>query len=86
MDIISNPHNAFMSSDNLVFLHSNHTVVALAGLGRAEGADAHFRGQVLHSPRDCFHYINENWPGKIDTAMWTFSVFLEEMLLARYTN
>jgi hypothetical protein len=37
---------------------------------------------LLHSPQDCFHFINETWPGMIDNAMYTYSLFLEGMLLA----
>ena len=84
-----------MGSDHLVFLQAGHTVVMLSGLHLVPYED--FEGftrwlygdyalttRVLHSPRDCFHYINAAWPNKIDDAMHTFSVLLEGLLLARY--
>ena len=84
-----------MPSDQLVFLHNGHTVVFLVGvdLQPEDGfwgmrlaiyGDYVMTGRVFHSEDDCFHFINENWPGKIERAMWTFSILLEEMLLARY--
>jgi hypothetical protein len=39
---------------------------------------------LLHTPRDYFQYIETNWPGMMEDAMRTFSIFLEGMLLARY--
>ena len=85
---------ANMPSDQLIFLWGGHTVVALTGLARvgsAEYADfsirpmyAQFGGSVVHTPYDCYHIINELWPNKIGDAMWTFSLFLEELLLATF--
>ena len=85
----------FLPSDQLPFLWDGHTVVQIWGAYLPEKNDYQARviqtygdlrlaGRVLHSEKDDFHYINENWPGKIDTAMWSFSVFLEEILFANY--
>ena len=87
------------ASDHRVFLHEGHTVVALWGFERrsyeeyelfSRYAFFHYEdyviiARILHSPRDCFHYINENFPGKIDEAMRTFSLVLESLLLARFS-
>ena len=82
IEIISYPRNIFRGSDHLPFAWEGHTVVYLAGYDQSDEGD--FILRVLHSPRDCVHYINENWPGKIDAAMHTFSVFLEEILLSQF--
>ena len=88
IEIIRNPHFVFSGSDHWIFAWEGHTVVNLLGMERAAYSgyflDSGFTTRVLHSPRDDFHYINENWPGKIDRNMRYFSIFLEEMLLARY--
>ncbi|MDR2167065.1 MAG: M28 family peptidase [Clostridiales bacterium] len=68
-------------SDHIPFMQEGITVIFLMGL---EAAGNTFRPAILHSYRDDVHWINENRPGKIKDAMWTFSIFLEEILLARY--
>lgn len=72
----------FLSSDQLVFMEAGLTVMMLFGTDFHPNGNMYFR--VLHSHRDCFHYITNRWPYKIDDAMRTFSIFLEEVLLARY--
>ena len=97
MEIATVPEAILLSSDQLVFLWEGHTVVMLFGvdlLPRAEleggqwiwGAygDYMLVPRVLHSARDDFHYINAAWPGKIENAMWTFSLFLEGILTDRF--
>ena len=39
---------------------------------------------ILHSERDCFHFIHEHWPDKIERAMWGYGLFLEAILLQQY--
>ena len=39
---------------------------------------------LLHSQNDCVHFISENWPGKMERAMWGYAIFLEAMLLQQY--
>jgi len=79
-----------INSDFRPFLHSGYTVVNLAGLAAAEfpyemwtvEVDGNmFMLQILHTPDDDFHVIEERWPGKITANMSAFSIFLEEMLL-----
>ena len=84
------PDGVLGPSDQLAFLLFEHTAMFLAGLDKNEyfyryGMDAFSSmTRVLHSPRDCFYYINERWPGKIDDNMRGFSLLLEEFLLADY--
>ena len=85
------PQGAFGPSDQLAFIYHGHTAMFLVGLDKIPGwydmyiGDALFQMvRVLHSPRDDFHYINQAWPGKIETNMHGFSIFLEELLLASY--
>ena len=86
------PQGAFGPSDQLAFVYSYHTVMFLAGLSAMPGwydiedimHSFPQMGTILHSPRDDFHYINENWPGRIESNMRSFSIFLEELLLAGY--
>ena len=97
IEIATLPQGIFLPSDQLVFLWEGHTVVQFSGLYKQpsndftgwailDHGDYALTARVLHSDEDCIHIINYRWPGKIDTAMRTFSVFLEELLLARYTN
>jgi len=69
-------------SDHIPFFQEGIPVIFLAGFDSTpEGS---FGLRVFHSDRDCLHYINENWPGKVEQNMWAFSLFLEEILLRRY--
>jgi len=91
IDLIAFPPGAFAPSDQLAFIYSYHTVINLAGLRTMPGwYDMHITYAffnmvtVLHSPQDNFQYINQTWPGMIETNMRGFSIFLEELLLASY--
>ena len=93
--LINAPALAEMPSDQLAFLHQGHTVVSLVGLAR-QGADDYidfpswqmlypgFVASVVHTQFDDFHFINDTWPNKIGDAMWTFSLFLEYLLVAEF--
>ena len=37
-------------------------------------------GYVLHTPNDNLTFINENWPGLIERALRSYSIFLENIL------
>jgi len=97
-DLISAQDIASMPSDQLIFLHGGHTVVALTGLAIQGAVDYEgypfmtllwhngtaFGGTIVHTAMDCVHYINAVWPYKIGDAMWTFSLFLEALLTAYF--
>ena len=85
------PEIVFAPSDHLVFLYHGHPVVFFFGAHLASqqdqfwglapyGEDYALTFRVLHSDMDDFHYINENWPDKINNAMWTFSLVLDGLL------
>ena len=76
------PNSIFLSSDQRVFMDAGFTVMMLFGTYFRPDGGFYFR--VLHSYRDCYHYISARWPYKMEDAMRTFSLFLEEVLLARY--
>jgi len=84
IEILDFPYAIFWTTDHLPFLEAGYTVVVFAGLHESRLI---LPGQlrILHSHRDCIHYINENWPGKAERAMHAYSVFLERILLARYS-
>ncbi|MCL2572845.1 MAG: M28 family metallopeptidase [Defluviitaleaceae bacterium] len=82
LELISDPYSIFLSSDQRVFMEAGFTVMMLFGTDFHPSGDFYFR--VFHSYRDDFHYIMDRWPDKIDDAMRTFSIFLEEVLLAMY--
>ena len=95
LGLIRNPRVAFLNSDNQAFLYRGHTVVHLTGLFRVElpgytgifSMDgAQFTRGVSHTQNDCFHIIEARWPGKIQTNMRAFSIFLEELLMMSGTN
>jgi hypothetical protein len=69
-------------SDHKPFYIVDIPVVMLVGLHRYESGEFWFR--TNHTTQDCLHKINEEFPGKVERAMWGYSLFLEEMLLHRY--
>jgi len=74
------PHGLRISSDHAPFFYAGHTVLLLFG---ADYSGGRFRLGLFHSDRDDIHYIKAYMPGRIEQAMWAFSVFLEEILLMR---
>jgi len=80
--VYPDPDSIYLGSDHLAFKDAGVTVMMMFGGYLRYDGSMYFR--VLHSYRDCWHYIMENWPDKIGDSMRTFSVFLEEILLARY--
>lgn len=91
LNLTALPEGVFGPSDQLAFLPYGHTAMLLAGLVTDDyipGGDFTIAimgmNRVLHSPRDEVHFIIENWPGKIETNMRAFSIFLEEIIHANY--
>jgi len=93
LDILGHPPASFLGSDQLPFLMRGHTIVTLMGLYRTElpgitgffGIDeSQFTRGVSHSQNDCVHFIENRWPGKIETSMSTFAVFLDALLAVRW--
>jgi len=82
LELVNYPDAIFLSSDQLEFLRAEITVMMLFGAQFDDAGRWYLR--VLHSYRDDYHYIMNRWPEKIHDAMRTFSIFLEEVLLARY--
>jgi len=81
------PYYIYMSSDQLVFVFSGYTIVLFAGMDRVVDAfspEGRFAGQLMHTPRDDFHYIEYHWPGMMLDAMRTFGIFLEEILTTQF--
>jgi len=93
-ELIAIPEMVGMPSDQLVFLHTGHLVVNLAGLERrgvlpedfvaqltryGEGM-GEFTATILHTPLDEFHFIEYTWPGMMNANMKAFSLFLEAIL------
>ena len=73
------PEGIFWETDHIPFLEAGHTVVVFAGLYL--DPDGFFQPRILHTYRDCIHYINQTWPGKAPRAMQAYSFFLERILL-----
>ena len=95
VELIRLPEGVVFTSDNLAFAMT-HTVVNLCGLERVENIDNEripmgvqisdeFAATILHSPQDEFNTIEYLWPGMMSTNMQTFSLFLEAMLIARFS-
>lgn len=70
--LISLPEFIFNSTDTRPFLRAGFTVVNLFAPYQSDNPDyrefiaedgRRFVVPLLHSPRDNFHYIEENWPG-----------------------
>ena len=82
IELIAYPRGMGMwMSDHIVFYQNGITAMMLMGM---DSFGDSFNLRVLHSPRDCFHYINAAWPGKMEQNMRAFSLFLEGLLLAEY--
>jgi len=90
LGLISHPDIAFLYSDQLPFLMRGYTVVSFGGLFRTEYLlvpgffildDYMYMRTVSHTRTDCFHRIEDTWPGMIETIMRTFSIFLEKLLM-----
>ena len=73
-----------ITSDHTVFYSNGITVILLIGLHKHENGDFWLRAN--HTPQDCLEYINETDPGMVERAMWSYSLFLERMLLHRYES
>lgn len=82
IEFVAFPQGVFWYSDHSPFFEVGHTVVVFAGL--TEVRDSLWDPQLIHSPRDCIHYINENWPGMAERSMRAYSVFLERILLSMF--
>jgi len=82
LSLQAHPDSIFLSSDHRVFMDTGLTVMMM--FGAYFHADGSFYFRVFHTYRDCYHYIMAQWPYKIEDSMRTFSIFLEEILLARY--
>ncbi|MCL2226879.1 MAG: M28 family metallopeptidase [Oscillospiraceae bacterium] len=70
-------------SDHTVFYLADIPAVMLSGLDSCERWEFTPRW-ILHTPQDCFYYISEAWPGKMEWNIWGYSLFLEKMLTHRY--
>jgi len=79
------PEGIFWRTDHVPFLDAGFTVVVFTGLCENSFDSPHHGARIAHTYRDCIHYINETWPGKAQRAMHAYSVFLERILLARYS-
>jgi len=78
MALTSRPHGLAINTDHAAFFYAGHTVLFLFGANYVNGQ---FHLDILHSPQDDIHWLNEHRPGRAEQAMWVFSVFLEEILL-----
>jgi len=71
-------------SDHYTFYSGNIPVVMLMGLSKREDGEFVSIGHIQHTPQDSLDYYNKSWPGRVDRALWVYSLFLEEILLHRY--
>ena len=78
------PQGIFWYTDHLPFVRAGHTVLVLAGLDSVRDYSLYRPEGLMHTPRDCLHYINAARPGMAEFAMWTYSVFLERILLSGF--
>ena len=77
-ELAASPRGVLIVSDHMPFYNEGFTVLVLFS---ADVVDGRFRMRVFHSYRDCIHYINNRWPGRIQASLHTFSAFLEGVLL-----
>jgi len=95
MDVTPYHEALFLGSDHRVFLENNHTSVILLGvhlISEPVSEDPIFGNYGDHyitlrswnNPEDCIHFIKEAWPGMAETNMWSFSLFLEAILMTSF--
>jgi len=82
LEFTSFPGGLHMGSDHIIFYREGIPVIWFMGLARR--MTGNFYARVLHSTRDCVHYIGARWPGKMERALWGYSLFLEAVLLYDY--
>ena len=99
IEFYSIPRAVAFSTDSWIYLQAGFTVVNLVGLEYIDDVSDELRMQlwrfgegfpeygltvtVLHTPLDCFYFIEENWPGMIQNNMYAFLTFLNAILLSR---
>ena len=76
----------FVTSDHLAFLELGLPVLVFYATHPLEDyyPDEIFIGDVFHSAYDDLHFMNETFPGRIERALHTYSIFLEQILLANF--
>jgi len=98
-ELLSLPEYLAFPSDHLVFLFAGHPVVNLVGLERYENVSpelaaqltrlgeggGEFTGTILHTPLDEFHTIEALWPGMMNANLEAFIIFLQEILMGRFS-
>jgi hypothetical protein len=77
------PRGISINSDHVPFFYEGLTVMFLFGADYDTPGGRFFNNRLFHTPRDCIHYINANFPGRTQRNLWVFSMFLEEVLLMR---
>jgi hypothetical protein len=97
MDTTSHLNVLEWGSDHRVFLENNHTVIHLLSVqlipeqGTAHPILGSYGNEYItwrswHTNEDCIHFINEAWPSLVEVNMWSFSLFLEAVLLTTFDN
>lgn len=83
--IHSRDNLAWLPSDHIVFLNGGLPVVLMAGKYVIDG---HFSEMFprLHTPLDNIHFINENYPGMIETSMRYATIFLYRITNTNFNN
>ena len=92
LGLISYPRMIFNYIDQLPFLMNGFTVVVLSALSGVNLAGytgffsidgVQFTRGVSHTANDDLHIIEARWPGRVQTNMRVYSLFLEKLLLQR---
>ena len=77
------PRGISINADHVPFFDAGITVMFLFGADYDTPGGRFFNNRLFHTPRDCIHYINANFPGRTQRNIRVFSMFLEEVLLMR---
>jgi len=80
LELIAKPSGVFAASDHLAFLELGLPILAFYATHPAE-YPVIFSGEVFHSAYDDLHIMNEMFPGRIERALQSYSLFLEQILL-----
>jgi hypothetical protein len=86
LEFIAEPKGVFVTSDHLAFLEMGLPVLVFYATHPLDDyyPEDLFIGDVFHSVYDDLNFMNETFPGRVERALQTYSVFLEQILLANF--
>ena len=79
INLISKPPGISVPTDHLPFIQFGIPVMTFFSTHPVEYPEV-FIGDVLHSEKDCLDFIMENFPGRVERALFELGIFLEAVV------